>query len=42
MKSTGWYIFEDGYQCWYRGLSASERKWEERQHGKVVKFIPTP
>ena len=40
-KTQGWYLFEDGYYCWYHGLSATERKMEERQHGKVVRFEPT-
>lgn len=41
IKTQGWYTFADGYRCWYHGLSATERKWEERQHGKVIKFEPT-
>lgn len=41
-KSTqGWYKFADGTQAWFYGLSAQERKVEERKHGKVVSFIPT-
>ncbi len=40
-KTRGWYIFEDGYTCWYHGLSASERKMEIRKHGKIIKFSPT-
>ena len=41
-KSTrGWYLFEDGYECWVNGFSAQERKVEERKHGKVIRFTPT-
>lgn len=31
-----WYTFQDGYRMCVRGLSAQERKAEERKHGKVV------
>lgn len=41
IKNQGWYTYADGYRCWYRGLTATRRKCEERQHGKVVKFEPT-
>lgn len=41
IKTQGWYTFADGYYCWYHGLSATERKMEERKHGKVVRFEPT-
>ena len=40
-KTQGFYYFEDGYNCWYHGMSASEKKWEIRKHGKIVKFVPT-
>lgn len=40
-KTRGWYTFEDGYTCWYYGLSASEKKIEILHHGKIVKFVPT-
>jgi hypothetical protein len=40
-KTQGWYIFEDGTQAWFNGLSAQERKREELKHGKVMRFIPT-
>lgn len=40
-KTQGWYIFADGAQIWFFGLSAQERKREEATHGKVVRFIPT-
>ena len=40
-KTRGWYVFEDGYTCWYHGLSAAEKKWEIRQHGRIIKFKPT-
>ena len=40
-KTQGWYFFADGAQIWFYGLSAQERKREEHEHGKVVRFIPT-
>lgn len=40
-KTQGWYIFADGTQAWFYGLSAQERKREEHAHGRVVRFIPT-
>jgi hypothetical protein len=40
-NTQGWYLFEDGYYCWYHGLSAQEKKIEIRQHGQIVKFTPT-
>ena len=40
-KTRGWYTFEDGYKAWFSGLSASERKYEEMAHGKVVRFQAT-
>ena len=39
-KTQGWYYFADGYQCWYHGLSAAEKRNEERKHGKVISFKP--
>lgn len=40
-KTRGWYTFEDGYHCWYHGMSAAEKKMEIKKHGKIVKFTPT-
>lgn len=40
-NTSGWYVFADGTQAWFNGLSARERKREEALHGKVVRFIPT-
>lgn len=40
-KTQGWYTFEDGYVCWYHGLSAQEKRVEILKHGKIVRFIPT-
>jgi hypothetical protein len=40
-KTKGWYTFKDGYQIWFNGLSASERKREIYKHGKIVTFEPT-
>lgn len=36
--SNKWYkfTFADGYETWCRGLSAQERKVEERKHGKLI------
>lgn len=41
MKNMTYYrfIFEDGYFCIVRGLSASERKHMELKHGKLVDKI---
>ncbi len=38
MKKNTWYgyTFADGYYCECRGMSANERKVEERKHGKLV------
>ena len=35
-----WFTFEDGYRCCVRGLSAQERRVEERKHGKLLQKIP--
>ena len=40
-KTRGWYVFADGYTCWYHGLSAVEKKYEIMEHGAIVKFVPT-
>lgn len=40
-KSQGFYTFEDGFRCWYYGLSAQEKKVEIRKHGKIISFIHT-
>ncbi len=40
-KTEGWYTFADGYHCWFRGLSAAERKVEEKHHGKLIRFERT-
>ena len=39
--TQGIYYFEDGYNCWVRGMSATEKRWAIREHGRIVKFIPT-
>lgn len=38
MKQSKWYgyTFEDGTYIIVRGLSAQERKVEERKHGKLI------
>ena len=40
-KTRGWYVFADGYTCWYYGLSASEKKMLIREHGQIIRFTPT-
>lgn len=40
-NTQGWYWFEDGSVAWFHGLSAREKANEIRQHGKIVKFLPT-
>ncbi len=43
MKKTntcGWYTFEDGFEAWYNGLGAREKKNLIMKHGKIVRFIP--
>ena len=40
-NTRGWYIFEDGAEIWFYGLSAQEKANEIREHGKIIKFIPT-
>lgn len=39
-KTQGTYTFADGYTVWFYGLSAQEKRNEERKHGKVVRFVP--
>ena len=41
MKTRGWYIFADGSEIWYNGLSARERNAAIRAHGIILHFIPT-
>lgn len=41
IKSQGWYYFADGTQAWFHGLSAQEKTIEIRQHGAIIKFVPT-
>ena len=38
--TRGWYIFEDGFEAWYNGLSAREKKNLIMKHGKIVRFFP--
>ena len=30
------YTFQDGYCCWQSGMSAAERRAEERKHGRLI------
>ena len=39
-KTRGWYLFADGTESWFNGLSARERAAAIRQHGAIVRFIP--
>jgi len=41
MKTRGWYWFEDGTQAWFNGLNARERAAQEREHGKIIRFVHT-
>ena len=41
MKTRGWYIFQDGAEIWFNGLNAREKAWQVREHGKIIRFIPT-
>jgi len=40
-KTRGWYVFADGTEAWFYGLSANEKRNEIFKHGKIVRFIPT-
>jgi hypothetical protein len=35
-----WFTFADGYSVAVRGLSASEKKRLEMQHGKLLSKVP--
>lgn len=41
MKKTCWYrfTFADGYVVECRGMTAQERKVEERKHGKLISKV---
>lgn len=39
--TQGYYWFEDGTTAWFNGLSKREKDNEIRQHGKIIKFVPT-
>lgn len=43
MKNTtrGWYLFENGMEIWFYGLSARERAAAVRKYGKIIRFTPT-
>ncbi len=34
------FTFSDGYQCWCKGFSRTERAHEERKHGKLISKTP--
>ena len=35
-----WFTFADGYFCCVRGMSANEKRIEERKHGKLISKVP--
>jgi len=39
-NTRGWYVFADGYEVWFNGLSGMEKRNEVRKHGKIISFIP--
>lgn len=39
--TRGWYTYEDGYNHWVNGMSASEKRWNILKHGKIVRFQHT-
>lgn len=39
--TRGWYTYEDGFEHWVSGMSATEKKWEILHHGKIVRFVHT-
>ena len=41
MKTRGWYLFTDGAEIWFNGLSAHEKKVEIYKHGAIIRFMPT-
>ena len=40
-KTRGWYYFADGYRVWVNGFSGRERGNLIREHGAIVRYIPT-
>lgn len=40
-KTRGWYIFADGTQAWFNGLSAREKKVQIMKHGAIIRFMST-
>ena len=40
-SKNGYYFwYEDGYHGWVMGMSAMEKKALQREHGKLVRWIP--
>lgn len=39
-NTRGMYYFADGFCCWVNGMSGTEKRNLERQHGKIVRYIP--
>lgn len=40
-NTQGWYLFEDGTEQWFFGLSRHEKANEVRKHGRIIRFTPT-
>jgi hypothetical protein len=40
-KTRGWYVFADGTQAWFNGLSAREKKVQIMKHGAIIRFMLT-
>lgn len=38
-NTRGIYTFADGFNAYYNGLSASEKRNLIRQHGAIIEFI---
>ncbi len=37
-RNGGWYLFGDGMTAWFYGLSAAEKRIEERNHRGIVYY----
>lgn len=40
-STRGWYLFENGMEIWYNGLSARERAAAIRENGRILRFRHT-
>lgn len=41
-NTRGIYIFSDGFNAYYYGLSGYEKQRLIRQHGAIISFTPVP